>query len=426
MYFQKNLDAVFLIYGLAFLVMGAVILVQPREKSEFAIANILWLLALFGITHGANELMDMWAIIKGRHHIADVIRWFMLVISFVFLFEFGRELFRLAVSDANLLCKKISRQLGWWLTPLIIIIILTAGFMSSDFWTTGTIWARYLLCFPGGILVSSGLFLYYKLEIKILNPLGVKKYFNLICVSFFFYGILGGLIVPKGLFFPSNYINTDSFANMIHIPVQLFRALCAITVAWGVSGILKIFNWEIRTKLEEAQLMLKEQLKETEKSYMEVVENSSDMIYFIDTEKHIRSANKQGYDFPGFLKTELTGKPFNELYASELWKDMENCLERLKQEGSFVIERGNIIKKDGEKLDVSIHLVAVYDIAKNYTGARVIIRDISRKVKLGELQMKKVKELEEFYEMAVGRELKMLELKEEIDKLNRKLQNKNP
>jgi uncharacterized membrane protein HdeD (DUF308 family) len=65
-FFQNNLDAVFLIYGLAFIIMGTVILVQPRKKSHFEIANVLWLLALFGITHGANELMDMWAIIKGN------------------------------------------------------------------------------------------------------------------------------------------------------------------------------------------------------------------------------------------------------------------------------------------------------------------------------------------------------------------------
>ncbi|MDD5774091.1 MAG: PAS domain S-box protein [bacterium] len=422
-YFQNNLDAVFLIYGLAFLVMGIVILVQPREKSEFEIANILWLLALFGITHGANELMDMWAIIKGRNHTSDIIRWFMLAISFVFLFEFGRRLFQLAASNTNLFYKKISTLLGWWVTPLVICFILIAGFVSPDFWATGTIWTRYLLGFPGGILIGSGLFLYYEHKKEILDPLGVKKYFRIISVSFFIYGILGGFIVPKGIFFPSNYINTDSFINLAHIPVQVFRAICAITVAWGVSGMLKIFNWEIRTKLEEAQTLLKQQLKEIEKSYMEVVKNSSDMIYFIDTDNHIIHSNKQGHELPGYLKTELIGKSFKELCTSELWKDIEDCLEKLKREGTFLIDKGNIIKKDSDKLDISIHLVAVYDILKNYTGARVIIRDITKKVKLKEEHMKKVKELEDFYEMAIGRELKMLELKEEVNKLNRELKN---
>ncbi|MEW6087036.1 MAG: PAS domain S-box protein [bacterium] len=424
-YFQNNLDVVFLIYGLAFIVMGNVILVQPREKSAFEIANVLWLLALFGITHGTNELLDMWTIIKGRHSVSDVIRWFILAVSYVFLFEFGRQLFCLAASNTNSWHKKFSKLLTWWLTPAIAAFILIVSAASSDFWTAGTTWTRYLFGFPGGVLISLGFFLYYKLEKETLEQLKVKKYFKSIGSSFLVYGILGGLVVPKGNFFPANYINTDSFLSIVHIPVQVFRALCAIIVARATSGILKIFNWEIRTKLEEAHTMLKGQLKEIEKSYMEVVENSSDIIYFIDTNNFIIRSNRQGYESFHYLKTEIIGKHLKELCTFELWKDIENCLEKLKREGTFLIERGNIIKKDGEKLDVTIHLVSIYDSKKTFAGIRVIIRDITKKVKLEEEQAKRVKELEDFYEMAIGRELKMLELKEEINRLNKKLKSKN-
>lgn len=427
LYFRNNLDGIFLIYGLAFIIMGTVILVQPREKSDFGIANILWLLALFGITHGANELMDMWAIIKIKESnaVSDTIRWFMLAISYVFLFEFGRQLFRKAVSNTIIeFYKIIFKLLVWWLTPLILVFILISGFVSSGFWTISAIWTRYLLGFPGGILISCGFLLYYRLSSEALEPLQVKKYFRATGTAFFFYGILGGLIVNKGPFFPSNYINTDSFINIIHVPVQVFRAICAIIAAWGISGMLRIFNWEIRTRLEEAQNRLKEQLKEIEKSYMTVVENSSDMIYFIDTDNYIVRSNKQGYGSLDYLKIELIGKHLEELCTSELWIDIKNCFEKLKQEGTFLIDKGYVIKKGGDKLDVAIHLISIYDINKKFAGARVIIRDITRKVRLKEEHMKKVEELEDFYKMAVGRELKMQELKEEIDRLNKELKNK--
>jgi hypothetical protein len=40
---------------------------------------------------------------------------------------------------------------------------------------------------------------------------------------------------------------------------------------------------------------------------------------------------------------------------------------------------------------------------------------------------KRVKELEEFYDMAVGREIRMIELKEEIEKIKKELgKYKNP
>jgi len=54
-WFQNNLDIVFFVYGLSFVVMGLAISFQPKKESEFSIAKILWLLAFFGITHGINE-----------------------------------------------------------------------------------------------------------------------------------------------------------------------------------------------------------------------------------------------------------------------------------------------------------------------------------------------------------------------------------
>ena len=78
--------------------------------SGFRLANILWLLALFGLTHGINEFLDMWAIIKGRHPSLDLVRWFILVISYFFLFEFGKRLFRLTKSGSPAYQKKIAEH----------------------------------------------------------------------------------------------------------------------------------------------------------------------------------------------------------------------------------------------------------------------------------------------------------------------------
>lgn len=63
---------VFFIYGMAFFVMGISIMIQPKKGSAFSIADILWLLAGFGLVHGINEWLDMWAIIKGRSEFLDL------------------------------------------------------------------------------------------------------------------------------------------------------------------------------------------------------------------------------------------------------------------------------------------------------------------------------------------------------------------
>ncbi len=247
----KELDVVFFIYGLAFLIMGIAILVQPKKDSEHKIADIFWLLAMFGITHGTNELLDMWAIIRGRHDVLDAVRWLCLVISYLFLFEFGRRFFRLNIANAPAWQKKTATLFGWWSLPLISIVIFVCANMSHDFWKVGSIMSRYLLGLPGGLLIGLGFLFEYKYEKEILGPLGVKKYFMCASGAFLSYGILGGLIVPKADFFPSNLLNTDTFITATGVPVQVFRGLCALTAAWSVSGILKIFNWEMRDKLQQ-------------------------------------------------------------------------------------------------------------------------------------------------------------------------------
>jgi HD superfamily phosphodiesterase len=49
------------------------------------------------------------------------------------------------------------------------------------------------------------------------------------------------------------------------------------------------------------------------------------------------------------------------------------------------------------------------------------VTDLTDRVKLEKDLEKRVKELEEFYDMAVGRELRMIELKEEIAHLREEL-----
>jgi len=265
-WFRSNLDIVFFIYGLAFLVMGIAILAQPKKGSGFKIADILWLLALFGITHGINEHLDMWAIIKGRNPSLDLVRWFVLIISYFFLFEFGRRVFRLVTASMSSGCPlvygRMARLLVWWLLPVIGIFILVIGFMSEDFWKAGSIWTRYLLGFPGGVLIGLGFLTYYRCEKETLEPLKVKRYFLVGGISFLIYGILGGLVVPSGDFFPSSLLNTGSFLSIVKIPVQALRMICAIVAAWAVGGMLKIFNREARNKFQEIQADLEQQIKE--------------------------------------------------------------------------------------------------------------------------------------------------------------------
>lgn len=232
--------------------MGISIYLQPRKGSEFKLSKILWLLAGFGIIHGLNEWLDMWAIIKGRGPLIDTVRWFCLVISYWFIFEFGRRMLQNQREGIPGWQSSVSRYFVWYLSPVMGLLIFSAAFMSQDFWKTGSTLVRYFFGFPGALLTGICLLSYYHSQLEKLKPLNVGKYFLGLCISFIIYGILGGLITPPGTFFPSNVLNTELFLHIFGVPVQLFRAAIAIAAAYNTVSILRIFNWEMIGRLESA------------------------------------------------------------------------------------------------------------------------------------------------------------------------------
>lgn len=246
-----HLVIVYFVYGLAFFSMAVAIFSQSRGQSRFRLAHVLWLLGVFGLLHGVNEWLDGWTILKSRTAVLDIFRLAVLSVSFVFLFEFGRQLFRLEMEHYPPAFKKIAERLTWILSPLIVAAICVLSALTHDLWETGALGVRYFLAFPGGLLISAGFIFYYHYEKKSLESLEVGKYFWGAGLSFLIYGTLAGLVVHKGHFGLSPWLNTESFLATVRVPVQVFRAGCAIVAGWSAIGLLKIFNLEVIKKLED-------------------------------------------------------------------------------------------------------------------------------------------------------------------------------
>jgi len=247
-----SLNTFFFFSGLAFFMMGIIILAQPKKGSTFKLADILWLLACFGLSQGINEWLTIWVIIEDRSRTADLVKLSCLIISFIFLFEFGKRLliesFRERISKWQ---KEIANDSGWLIYLVGCIIIIFASISEyPDFWKAGNTWARYLLGFPGALLTGIGFFSYYLREQNFLKEAKVTHYFLWSASSFIIYGILSGLVVPKGDIFFSNWLNNDSFLAATHMPVQAVRAVLAIIITVTVAGMIRIFEWETKKKLE--------------------------------------------------------------------------------------------------------------------------------------------------------------------------------
>ena len=153
------MDLIFLIYGAAFFFLGTAILLQPKRGSSFKLAHIFWLLAFFGLIHGANEWLDMWKLQHESGFILAVTSIVFLIISYIFLFEFGRRLvlLNLTISDKK---PALSILLSWPIYLFLLGGIFFSALLSENPMQAMNIWGRYLLGFSGSVLTGIGFIIY--------------------------------------------------------------------------------------------------------------------------------------------------------------------------------------------------------------------------------------------------------------------------
>ncbi|MCG6553386.1 MAG: sensor histidine kinase, partial [Candidatus Magnetominusculus sp. LBB02] len=133
----------------------------------------------------------------------------------------------------------------------VLSAIMAVSLLTDNFLTTSNILSRYFMGFTGSVLTGAGFIAYYYNEDERLRH---HMRFNLwvLAISFFIYGILSGLIVPKGSFFPASVINVGWFHNSTNLPIRLIRGIIIVVSTWNIGRILSIFQAEVNYKLHEA------------------------------------------------------------------------------------------------------------------------------------------------------------------------------
>ena len=250
---------IFLIYGLAFFTMGLAIFIFPKRDSEFKLAKKIWLIAGFGVVHGINEWVDMFMLIKPvETPVADLMRLFILAVSYLFLVFFGLEMMDREKRKALVLKMLPAALCIFWITAIIL---------NKDI-SLRNIWTRYLLGIPGSMLTAYALFL-QTTELKKTNLKAVLRNLKLGILAFSFYGFFSGFIVPRAGFFPASFLNYETFLRITGVPVQVFRAACAVIMAYAIIRVLSVFECErnnkIKNLLEETQNFYRN-LKQLEKT----------------------------------------------------------------------------------------------------------------------------------------------------------------
>jgi len=213
---------IYFIYGVSFLLMSFVVFRGTRKASSIAFVTTFYMLAGFGLVHGLTELTDWLRFIlrtsgARESEVLIILSQSFLITSYVLLLQFGVTLLTYRSEKKN-----IYRSL-----PILLFIgyaayILIAG--PPHIRTAGLIARRSFGFF--GSLISGMAFFSLANSMKVIGHPRLTNGLVITGIAFVCYAVFGGLIVEP----------------IAELPIQLFRAACALTIAICSFSILEIFK----------------------------------------------------------------------------------------------------------------------------------------------------------------------------------------
>lgn len=253
---------VFFINGLAFFIMGLVIILETRQPSKLKLVESLWLLAAFALLRSLGNWAEMFLLIQGAgsnptstpasdNLPLQAVEALLLPLSTIFLLQFGARLI-ITVNQRHLWLRWVPLALiSLWLLALLQVVYSSSG-TSAEWLLAADVLARYFLYLPGSVLAGLAVFLHGRrvsLEMKL--PHIARDYIG-VTAAFGLKAIVAGLIVSPAPYFPASILNESSFLAVVGVPIQVFRTITTLAIAYFVVRILGVFEAEQSRQMEIA------------------------------------------------------------------------------------------------------------------------------------------------------------------------------
>lgn len=158
------------------------------------------------------------------------------------------------------------------------------------------------------------------------------------------------------------------------------------------------------------------ELKSANERFRIIVETAADAIITIDNQKVIVAWNQAAQIMFGYSSDEIIGKETSAILPEQSGQsNLSQIAIENKDRGLSQSTELMGLKKDGHEFHIDLSLaVWTIDEQQFYT---MIIRDITKYKQAERILKQHNNELEQFNKMATGRELRMIELKKEINAL---------
>ena len=177
------------------------------------------------------------------------------------------------------------------------------------------------------------------------------------------------------------------------------------------------FNKEIaeRKKVEET-------LRASEQKFKDLTETTTDWAWEVDKDGVYTYVSPYVKKLLGYEVSEVLGRTLFDLKPEEEAEKIGKFFKEkvIKKEPFYKLENINR-HKDGHLVVLETNGIPIFDQRGQVNGYRGIDRDISERKKREEQERNLMKDLEETNRIMIGRELRMIELKKEINKLSEEL-----
>lgn len=249
---------VYFVYGLAHFVMGVAVALETGRASQSRFLHALPFLAAFGITHAINEWVEMFeemaAYLPGLPQDAIGLGMFRLgwkVLSFFLLLEFGARLMIQLLPQYKQSLRRV-----YALVIFIYLAILLAMFLRAlPHLPTPAIltwWTNYALGVPASALTVIAFLAQRRAFLQENLPQFGRDLIGA-ALAIGWYCLLDQVIDVAAPIFPANVLNATTFARVMGLPVEIFRVVAILALAFFVIRSLRVFEVEYARRLEAAQ-----------------------------------------------------------------------------------------------------------------------------------------------------------------------------
>ncbi len=340
-----NLNFIYLMYSLAYFTMGLAVWVKIRPLLDNRLARVFGWLVAFGLFHAIHEWMEMFVIMG--HTGSDILAVSTLIgaLSFAALFQFGVEFMGLKKNLPRIIrfCPVI--LLFLWFLFYLIVLSYDEGIKLAE------IWSRYTLGLFSTFLTAYALTSQRK---EVADSPSISKKLLLAGISFGIYGIFT-VVVPEADFFPASVLNQPRFANLVGIPIQIFRMLSAVAITYFIVKSLDVFDVLEKRRLIDQVWAMTRDLEESEEKYRTLFKLAGDaFLTVIPPRGEIIDTNEAAAQMLGYLKEELRGLISTDIIAPEVLEETNREWKKQVDERGYSLLETIWRRKDGSQFPVEV------------------------------------------------------------------------